>query len=263
MRGENRSILVLEQSQLNREIGATISLQPNASKFVEREWGLGPELKKRGSMIDKAFRICSADGKEHKRIDLAAKTDYGGDRMMYHRQDLHEVLKLAATSIDGIGSPAEIRVRSRAVSCDCDAGSVVLENGEVLDGFDLIIAADGIRSKLRQSVLEEECNPVPTGQSAYRMMIKAADIEDDEEILKFLDPREPVTTMVMGHNVRLIMGPARNGELFSIVAMVPDSKLHQFPAQYSLTKDTYSDDGSSGNIMDNRGEHGNSASGIQ
>jgi len=224
IRGENRSILVLEQSQLNREIGATISLQPNASKFVEREWGLGPELKKRGSMVDKAFRICSADGKEHKRIDLTAKTEYGGDRMLYHRQDLHDVLKSAATSVHGNGSPAEIKVRSRVISCDCDAGSVVLENGEVLDGFDLVIAADGVRSNLRKSVLGEESNAVPTGQSAYRMMIKASDMEGDAEILKFLDPRESMTTMVIGHNKRLIMGPARNGELFSIVAMVPDSK---------------------------------------
>jgi len=180
-------------------------------------------------MIDKAFRICSVDGKEHKRINLTAKTEYGGDRMLYHREDLHEVLKTAATSVDGVGMPAEIRVQSRAVSCDCDAGSVVLESGEQLKGFDLIIAADGIRSKLRRIVLEEESDPMPTGQSAYRMMINAADIEDDKEILKFMDPREPVTTMVIGHSNRLIMGPARNGELFSIVAMVPDSTSMSLP----------------------------------
>jgi 2-polyprenyl-6-methoxyphenol hydroxylase-like FAD-dependent oxidoreductase len=176
-------------------------------------------------MVDKAFRICSVDGTEHKRVDLAAKLEYGGDRMLYHRQDLHEALKAAAIDPAGKGRPAEILVRSRVLSCDCDAGSVELQDGRVLDGFDLIIAADGVRSQLRQFVLGEEEKPVPTGQAAYRMMIKSSDVEGDDEIRRFLDPREAVTTMVMGHKNRLIMGPARNGEVYSIVAMVPDSEL--------------------------------------
>lgn len=178
-------------------------------------------------MIDRAFRICSTDGKEQKRVDLTAKSQYGGDRMLYHRQDLHDVLKNAATSADGKGPAVEIFVKSRVVSCDCEKNSVVLEDGKVMEGFDLIVAADGIRSRIRKSVVGEEVGPVRTGQAAYRMMIEAAKIEDDEDIRKFLDPREAVTTMVMGHNNRLIMGPARNGELFSIVAMVPDGKKFQ------------------------------------
>jgi len=185
---------------------------------------MGPALKKRGSMIDKAFRICSADGTEHKRIDLTAKKQYGGDRMMYHRQDLHEVLKEAATSSEGVGEPARIKVGCRVLSCDCEAGSVVLENGVVMEGFDLVVAADGIKSKIRGFVSEEEEKPIPTGHAAYRMMIEAKKVEDDVEIRRFLDPREAVTTMVMGHKNRLIMGPARNGEVFSIVAMVADGK---------------------------------------
>lgn len=176
-------------------------------------------------MVDKAFRICSVDGTEHKRVDLAAKVEYGGDRMLYHRQDLHDALKEAAIDPARAGPPAELLVRRRVMSCDCDAGSVVLEDGTVLDGFDLIVAADGVRSQLRQFVLGEEAKPIPTGQSAYRMMIKASEFEGDSEISKFLDPREAVTTMVMGHKNRLIMGPARNGELYSIVAMVPDSEF--------------------------------------
>ncbi|KAH6684055.1 hypothetical protein B0J14DRAFT_571943 [Halenospora varia] len=46
--------------------------------------------------------------------------------MLYHRQDLHEMMKAAATSSDRKGSPAEIRVRPRVLSCGCDAGSVVV-----------------------------------------------------------------------------------------------------------------------------------------
>ncbi|KAK0102122.1 hypothetical protein ONS96_006086 [Cadophora gregata f. sp. sojae] len=222
LRGPNRQILILEQSSLNREIGATISLQPNASKFVEKEWNLSSQLRARGSMVDRAFRVCATDGTEHKRIDLTAKSEYGGDRMLYHRQDLHEVLKSAATSVDREGLSATILVKSRVVKCDCDEGSVELEDGRVLTGFDLIVAADGIRSNVRKFVVGKEVSSVRTGQSAYRMMVDASKVEEDEDIRKFLDPREAVTTMVMGHKNRLIMGPARNGEVYSIVAMVPD-----------------------------------------
>ena len=175
-------------------------------------------------MIDLAFRICSTDGKEHSRIDLTSKVEYGGDRVIYHRQDLHSVLKAAATSPNSLGPAADIRVSSRVASVDCDAGSATLDNGAILEGFDLIVGADGIRSQVRTSVLGMEVEPVATGVAAYRMMIKASDIEGDVEIAKFLNPRDSCTTMVMGHDCRLIMGPARNGEVYSIVAMVPDGE---------------------------------------
>lgn len=173
-------------------------------------------------MVDEAFRICSVDGTEQTRIDLKTKAEYGGDRIVYHRQDLHDILKAAATGGSEADGYATIQVSSRVIAADCEAGSVELESGEVLSGFDLIIGADGIRSMVRESVLGKTVNSVPTGHAAYRMMIRSKDIEGDQEISQFLNPRDSCTTMVMAHDCRLIMGPARNGDLYSIVAMVPD-----------------------------------------
>jgi salicylate hydroxylase len=176
-------------------------------------------------MIDETFRICSTDGKEQNRIDLRAKVEYRGVRVVYHRQDLHDVLKASATSREGSGEPAIIRVSSRVASANYGEGSVELESGEISTGFDLVVGADGIQSLIRTSVLTQEINPEPTGLSAYRMMIKAPDIEGDVKISAFLNPSYSCTTMVMGYDCRLTMGPARNGEVYSIVAMVPDGKL--------------------------------------
>ncbi|PQE25584.1 hypothetical protein CJF30_00000301 [Rutstroemia sp. NJR-2017a BBW] len=154
---------------------------------------------------------------------------------MYHRQDLHNALKIAATTADGIGEPATIRVKSRVVSADCQEGCVKLENSEILGGFDLIIAADGIHSQLRESVLNQKVQPKATGVSAYRMMINTALLEAESDITAFMNPREPVTTMVVGHDRRLIMGPARNGDVYSIVAMVPDQKMNEDSSRSSWT----------------------------
>jgi 2-polyprenyl-6-methoxyphenol hydroxylase-like FAD-dependent oxidoreductase len=146
LRGPDREIVVVEQSRLNKEIGALISLQPNASKIVEK-WGLAPCLEKRGAMVDKGFRIYTTDGTLQKEILFDSK-DYGGDRIVYHPVDLHETLKEAAVSADRSGPPVQKRTSGRVVSCDCEEGIITLENGETLKG-DLIVGADGMYLPLR------------------------------------------------------------------------------------------------------------------
>ncbi|KXH51520.1 hypothetical protein CNYM01_07672 [Colletotrichum nymphaeae SA-01] len=205
LRGPSRKITVLEQSRLNREIGATISLQPNASKIVEKQWGLEEGLAKTGSMADKAFRIYNTEGKLHAEIPFHLKKSYGAERMIYHRVDLHDALKSAATRNEGNVNPVEIRTGCVVQKCDPEAGTVTLEAGEVLSA-DLIIGADGIKSVLRQSIIGKEAPAIPTGLS---------------------DPRESFTTMIMGHDRRIIMGPARNGSIYSIVALVPDDQMQE------------------------------------
>ncbi|KAJ0373113.1 hypothetical protein COL26b_008732 [Colletotrichum chrysophilum] len=50
---------------------------PNASKIVEKEWGLEDSLAKKGSMADKAFCIYDTDGKLHAEIPFHLKKNYG------------------------------------------------------------------------------------------------------------------------------------------------------------------------------------------
>ncbi|KAI8263974.1 hypothetical protein K4K58_012591 [Colletotrichum sp. SAR11_239] len=172
LRGPNRHITVLEQSHLNKEIGATISI-------VEKEWGLESSLAKKGSMADKAFRIYDTDGKLHAEIPFHLKKNYGA-----------------------------------------------LESGEEIVG-DLVVGADGIKSVLRQDVIGKEVPAIPTGLSAYRLIIDSSELEQDKDFTSVIDPKESITTMIMGHDRRIIMGPARNGSIYSIVAMVPDDQMQE------------------------------------
>ncbi|OAG11552.1 FAD/NAD(P)-binding domain-containing protein [Paraphaeosphaeria sporulosa] len=223
LRAPKRRIVVLEQSSLNREVGATLSLQPNATKIVEKQWGMGDALKRVGAMRDEGFNMYSIDGKLQRSIPLVSKTEYGADRMVYHRRDIHDTLKEFATQVDGFGEPAEIRTSSCVVACDLDEGIVTLKDGSVIKG-DVIIGADGIKSTLRKDVLGYEVQAEPTGFSAYRLVLPSSDLEQNKDFRDVIDPRSSFTSMVMGHDRRMIMGPARDGNLFSVVALVPDQR---------------------------------------
>lgn len=175
--------------------------------------------------VDEGFQVYNLDGQLQMSIPLSTTAKYGAERLMFHRVDLHEALKHRATGTEYPGTPAKIIVSSRAISCDCDTGVVTLQDGSEIHG-DLIVGADGIKSVIRQSVLGYEVSAQKTGHSAYRMVIPSADLVD-ESFTKIVDPIKPFTTMVMGHDKRLIMGPARDGSIYSIVAMVPDETMKE------------------------------------
>ncbi|KAL4976872.1 hypothetical protein BDW66DRAFT_159310 [Aspergillus desertorum] len=190
LRAPNRRITVLEQSRLNTEIGALISLQPNASKIVYETLGLGKELESARGMVDQGFRVYSTEGELVNEVPLTTN-EYGASRIK------------AALGPDRDGEAVEIRVSSRVVHCDPFNGIVETENGERVEG-DVILGADGI---IPSVVLEEQ----------------------EPEFCSKINPRSPFTSMIVAHDCRLIMGPGREGEVFGIVALVPDERMHEDP----------------------------------
>lgn len=220
---------------MNKEIGALISLQPNASK-IATGLGLDKYLADKGPMRDQAFRMYNMDGVLQAEIPSNMKL-YGAERMVYHRVDLHDALYKAATAPDGPGRQAKVIPSSRVKYCDCESGVVTLENGKKFQG-DLIVAADGIHSILRTVVAGPDASkPKPTGISAYRILLETTDLDSCESLNAVLNPRDPVTTMVVGHDKRIIMGPGRDGTVFGIVALVPDVCMNEEFDTNSWTSD--------------------------
>jgi salicylate hydroxylase len=229
LRGPNRQITVLEQSRLCSEIGATISLQPNATRILRQTWGLNDLIKAASGTIDCGFRIFTTEGKLVNEIPLLAKTQYGADRIVWHRQDLHSYLLGAATNTTRAGPAVIVRTSARVITCDCEAGTVTLENQETLTA-DLIVGADGIHSNLRSLVLGQEVKPKPTGSSCYRLMMSSQALRQSApQFAATITPEEPYTSMIMAHDCRLIMGPARQGALYSVVGLVPDERMNEDP----------------------------------
>ncbi|TIA21358.1 monooxygenase [Aureobasidium pullulans] len=218
LRQDGRSILVLEKSSMNKEVGALISLQPNASKIVNG-WNMTPFLEEKKPMVDEAFRLLNVEGRLQVEMKLNT-SQFGADRMLYHRQDLHNALRQAATSEDMPVSPAVIRTSSGVIGCDCDTRVVHLSNGRSVQG-DVVVGADGIRSAIRDEVIKgsasEGSKAIPTGLSAYRILVETdklpkLDVSEDVFSLK-----RSATTMIVGHDKRVIMGPGRGGEMFGLV----------------------------------------------
>ncbi|RDW84247.1 hypothetical protein BP6252_01837 [Coleophoma cylindrospora] len=232
LRGSSRDIVVLEASQMNKEVGALISLQPNASKIATK-LGLDKYLGGKGPTRDKAFRIYNTDGELQAEIPSTER--FGADRLVYHRADLHDALKQAATAIDGLGRPVRIIPSSRVMSCDSESGLVMLENGEHYSG-DVIVGADGIHSTMRTIITGPDVSsPKPTGISAYRLLLDMKDVEKSRAFTSIINPREPFTTMVVGYDKRVIMGPGNNASLYGIVALIPDEHMHEASRSDSWT----------------------------
>lgn len=185
-------------------------------------------------MVDEGFQVYNLQGELQMRIPLSTLSKYGSQRVVYHRVDLHEALKQRATAEDQEGRPVMIKTSSRVRTCDCEAGVVGLESGVVIKA-DLIVSADGIKSVIRDAVLGKEASAHRTGHSAYRVMVPMQELEKEKEFVRVVDPRKSFTTMVMGHDRRLIMGPARNASVYSVVAMVPDETMGESSEDSSWT----------------------------
>lgn len=228
MRGPQREIIVLEKSRMNKEVGALLSLQPNAQKIVE-QWNLKDILQRAKPTAERQFRILDTSGKIHMNIDMDGKK-YGADRMVYHRQDLHSALRDAALSTELPGYPASIVTAAKVVSCNCETGTITLEDNTTYQG-DLIVGADGIHSVVREAVLKagnhELVHPAPTGVSAYRLLVETTNLAGLDVDKEVFDHTRQATTLIMGHDRRVIMGPARNGDLLGLVGMVPDEHMHE------------------------------------
>ncbi|KAI1866765.1 hypothetical protein JX265_001138 [Neoarthrinium moseri] len=220
LRSPRHRITILERSRMLRETGALISLQPNATKIVN-SWDISSFLEPCQPMVDKAFRLFDVSGKLVNEVHLDTSM-FGADRILYHRQDLHSALLQAATSPKLPGPPAEVLTGKKISSCDPEAGLVRTEDGEEYVG-DVVVGADGIHSVLRNSIVGEPRAAIPTGISAYRVLLPVEQLAGIDIPKHILDPSNPVTTMVVGHDRRVIMGPGRGGSVFGIVALVPDS----------------------------------------
>ncbi|KAJ5307276.1 FAD/NAD(P)-binding domain-containing protein [Penicillium atrosanguineum] len=163
----NRSgheVQVIEQSSFLNEVGAAIHVAPNATRIL-REWGcdfekLQPVHCTKVQLWTSAGDLISTPVVTK---DVQERLGITDDFLLTHRVDLHNTLR--DTAAKGVGGRrVDIRLSSRVVSVDAEAGQVTLEDGTVYTG-DLIIGADGIHSRSVRCITGGEERKDDTGQN--------------------------------------------------------------------------------------------------
>jgi salicylate hydroxylase len=194
---------VYEQAAEIGEIGAGVLIGPNSVRLLHR-LGLAEAIDEIGGWVGEGSTYWRHDGT---RVAPVMTTDSSGWAAMYgmHRADLVDVLRRAVPD-------DHIKPGHRAVTLEQDAGKarVTFANGAVAEA-DMVIAADGIQSVMRQFVTEPTA-PVFSGQISYRGVL-------DTSRVPWWPAR--IFQVWMGEGKHVIVFPVRAGRMLNFVCFLP------------------------------------------
>jgi salicylate hydroxylase len=196
-------VAVYEQAPALGEVGAGVFLTPNSVRQLQRV-GLGAEVERRGARVGTASRYFRHDGTPIAPVQVTDSAGWNATFGM-HRADLIELL--AAPLPAGV-----VHTGHRCTGLTQTAGlaRVSFANGAGAEA-EVVIAADGIHSELRQYVTPP-ARPVFHGSVAYRGVLPHRRI-----------PHWPDDAWLMwlGKGKHFLTFPVRAGELINYVGFVP------------------------------------------
>lgn len=199
-------VQVLEATAELREVGAGVTLGPNATRVL-RAVGVLEALNGRISRPSRQI-VQSWDG----RILMTAEpNNLDADPAGYiqvHRADLQQALSGALEKL----APGALRPDCKVTSCEPDAtgARVTLRDGTEV-AADLVVGADGVHSAVRRSLFAED-SPSFTGIVAYRGLVP-------QDRLPALDAQAQ-SGLTIGPGRSFLRYLIRNGEMLNFVAFV-------------------------------------------
>ncbi len=143
LRRAGHNVEVFERSTFKNEVGAAITLTPNANLILD-QWGFNAA--KAGQNLKGQFRKISWDTMEVVYRDpfVGVNEKYGGHKFSaFHRVDLHNGIRELAED-----RGASVRLASAVSKIDCDTGTVRLADDAEIKK-DVLVIADGIKVSLR------------------------------------------------------------------------------------------------------------------
>src|SRR5215472_6621770 len=203
-------VSVYEQAPALGEVGAGVFLTPNSVRQLQRV-GLGSSVEKWGARVGTGSRYFRHDGAEIAPVQVTDSSGWNATFGM-HRADLVEFLA-KALPVDVVHTGH----RCTAFEQIGDKARVSFANGAAVDG-DLVVAADGIHSELRQYVVPPS-RPVFSGSVAYRGLVPHERISHwpTDAWLMWLGPSKHFLTF-----------PVRAGKLINFVGFVPaDAEMRE------------------------------------
>jgi salicylate hydroxylase len=156
------------------------------------------------------------------------KQEYGYPFMTVHRAALQKCLIVGAKE-SGV---VELHLGNFITEYDFDNNrfQVAGKDGKEPQWIqaDVIIAADGVKSKAREAMLAREGikdEVEDTGQAAYRIMVRRSAINEDPELLPFFTGTESYRWI--GEKRHIIAYPIDSGDLFNMSTTQPDRHFVQ------------------------------------
>lgn len=209
LRARGLDVTVFEQTQVLREIGAGVSLQPNATRLLRRV-GLGEPLKRIGSLlVGVTLRTSLGEtiAKSPRPAGLALSEDSEGYNV--HRAEFLNMLVEAQPK-------GTLQLGHRCIGIKEEGERVLLtfENGETSHA-DIVVGADGIRSAVQLGI-GLKSTPTSEGIMAYRGLIPANQLSWTES---FVEP-----LLWMGNGRSFLCYPVSQGRVVNMVAFVPSDR---------------------------------------
>jgi salicylate hydroxylase len=175
-----------ERSSFSNETGAAIVVGPNGTRILRY---FGFDFDAAQALDYSQMRRIKADTIE---LDSEVKFDnikekYGDRWVLLHRVDLHSGLKRL---VEGANHPPKIHLGTPVSDIDPEAGTITLENGEIVKK-DLIVVADGSHSRVIKRITGEDAPVVRLPLSMYRFMQPMDKVMTQEETAQFYKDQKP------------------------------------------------------------------------
>ena len=204
---QGRQVKIYEQAVELGEVGAGLSISPNASKGLDY-LGLSDFMELRSNVPQTNYVFHGVTNEELVAIDRRGDVNkFGAKYFQIHRADFHaELVKRVMTlASDAI----ELGHRLTSIKSGADSTALVFANGKTVDA-PIVVGADGIKSTVRDQVFGD-CAPEFTGVMAWRGLIPAQQVPN-----MFSDQVSRVWT---GPGRTFVTYPIRGTELVNVVAM--------------------------------------------
>ncbi|KAI0399725.1 hypothetical protein F4802DRAFT_620860 [Xylaria palmicola] len=243
-RRQGHDVEIYEAFPELKQLGDIISFGPNAGRIFYR-WSDGEIVRRmRPLSIDLrkyGFNIHKYDTGEIAINQPTPEYSVEAPNFNGHRGELHEVVFNYAR--DDLGIPIHLNNRISTYFEDENESGIVLESGAKVSA-DMVIAADGVRSKARMTVLGYEDKPKSSGYAVWRAWFPNKDMISDPLTAQFCENGDTFNGWI-GPDMHFLFSTIKNGSDCCWVLTHPDEhdidESWSFPGKLSEVKEAIKD----------------------
>lgn len=220
--GCRHKITILEDAPALAPIGAGLQLTPNATRLLSR-WGLLNDIEAFGAEPRRLAVHRYSSGEilvEDDRFSENIRKRFPGAPFIdVHRGHLQLTMVRRAQEL-GVEVIMNAKVLDIDFEGEADARVRVTTGSGKQYLADLLVGADGIRSRCREALVHRPDPPLPTGDLAYRIILTLDQLGEDEELGRWV--AHPEVHFWIGPHSHVVGYSVRRGQMFNLVLLCPD-----------------------------------------